>query len=169
MGRALRAVWPYRTPAALLALGVLLLLTSCGGGSESGEAAGEAPSPAPAESPEAARTIAANETEFAIALSESPSEPGTYTFVAENQGNIEHALTIQGAGVEGASTSLLAPGGAEQLTVDLQAGTYELYCPVAGHREQGMAVTIQVGEARSPGATTGEEQEEGGDTPGRYD
>jgi uncharacterized cupredoxin-like copper-binding protein len=41
---------------------------------------------------------------------------------------------------------VIDPGGADEtLTVTLQAGTYELWCPVGSHREQGMETTITVG------------------------
>ena len=43
------------------------------------------------------------------------------------------------------------------LTVDLEPGEYEFYCPIDGHREQGMEGKIVVGGSSSgAGTTTGE-------------
>ncbi|HEX2498493.1 MAG TPA: plastocyanin/azurin family copper-binding protein [Actinomycetes bacterium] len=46
--------------------------------------------------------------------------------------------------MEEQETDTLSPGDSGQLTVDLQAGTYELYCPVGGHRGLGMETEITV-------------------------
>lgn len=37
------------------------------------------------------------------------------------------------------------PGESGSLTVDLQAGTYQIWCPVGNHRSQGMQTTLTVG------------------------
>ena len=42
-------------------------------------------------------------------------------------------------------TSNLRPGSTERLTVELQQGRYELYCPVGNHKDRGMKVEITVG------------------------
>ncbi len=39
---------------------------------------------------------------------------------------------------------LIAPGESESVTVTLQAGTYDVYCGVPGHKAQGMDVKITV-------------------------
>jgi uncharacterized cupredoxin-like copper-binding protein len=36
------------------------------------------------------------------------------------------------------------PGQTVSVTVDLQPGTYEMWCPVMDHRGQGMTTTITV-------------------------
>jgi uncharacterized cupredoxin-like copper-binding protein len=38
----------------------------------------------------------------------------------------------------------LAPGASGTLTVDLAAGTYEVYCPVGNHADEGMRVDLTV-------------------------
>jgi uncharacterized cupredoxin-like copper-binding protein len=66
---------------------------------------------------------------------------GRYTFRVENAGSMAHALEIEGNGKEWETGDLRA-GAASELTVDLEPGTYELYCPVesrgAEHDERGM-------------------------------
>jgi uncharacterized cupredoxin-like copper-binding protein len=138
-----------------------VLLTACGGGGATEESA-TSPGPeeataattsAPAEpttatSPSPAVTatrVTAELTEFSIGLSQQAFAPGPYEFVAEEQGQFPHALSIEGPGVESASTSAIDPGGDSQsLNVTLQPGTYEVWCPVGNHRAQGMETTITV-------------------------
>jgi uncharacterized cupredoxin-like copper-binding protein len=69
--------------------------------------------------------------------------PGTYTFEVTNDGQAQHALEIDGNGVE-EETDTLGPGESGEVTVELAAGEYELYCPVDGHRANGMEGTLVV-------------------------
>lgn len=83
-------------------------------------------------------------------------EPGTYTFRFVNDGQFEHALEIEGHGVE-EETDVIGGGETAELTVELtEEGEYEMYCPVDDHREKGMEGTVVVGSAGS-GAGTGTE------------
>ena len=68
---------------------------------------------------------------------------GTYTFEATNDGGTDHALEIEGNGIE-EETDTIGPGESASVTVDLEAGTYEMYCPIDGHRDQGMEGEITV-------------------------
>ena len=68
---------------------------------------------------------------------------GTYTFKVTNDGQTQHALEIEGNGVE-EETDTLAPGDSGEVTVELAAGEYELYCPIDGHRANGMEGTLVV-------------------------
>lgn len=70
--------------------------------------------------------------------------PGTYTFQVTNDGQAQHALEIDGNGVE-EETDTLGPGESGEVTVELAAGEYELYCPIDGHRANGMEGTLVVG------------------------
>jgi uncharacterized cupredoxin-like copper-binding protein len=70
-------------------------------------------------------------------------KPGTYTFEAMNNGQTEHALEIEGNGVE-EETETLAPGAKGTITVELKMGEYEMYCPIDSHRDRGMAGSIDV-------------------------
>jgi len=138
----------HRTRSALVPIAILLVAPGCGGGG--GDATTGAASPpaattsGPAASPAQTGTIVtAGLTEFNIELSQASLSPGTYTFVAEEKGQQPHALSIKGPGVDSATTPVIQPGGASQrLTVTLQSGTYELWCPVGNHRQQGMELTI---------------------------
>ena len=68
---------------------------------------------------------------------------GTYTFQVTNDGQTQHALEIEGNGIE-EETDTLSPGDSGEVTVELTAGEYELYCPIDGHRANGMEGTLVV-------------------------
>jgi uncharacterized cupredoxin-like copper-binding protein len=92
-------------------------------------------------------TIEVQETEFSLDPSEiTLDQPGTYVFRAVNSGRDEHALEIEGEGIE-EETEEIPPGESTELEVNLDPGTYKLYCPVGNHEERGMTGTIIVREA----------------------
>lgn len=134
---------------ALLAL--VLALAGCGGGTEEpagggGDAAPTAQDAAPTSGQEAgAEEVTVTMTEMNLELSEDTFTPGTYTFTATNEGQFPHTITIDGPGVaEATAGGPAAPGETVSLTVDLQPGTYEMWCPVMDHRGMGMTTTITV-------------------------
>jgi len=96
--------------------------------------------------------VKATETDFHIALSKSSYSPGKYTFTAVNKGQTTHALEITGPGVKNAVTKEISPGGSAKLTVTFKKGTYDVFCPVPGHKMLGMNVNLTVGSASA--ATT---------------
>ncbi|MBA3329219.1 MAG: hypothetical protein H0T43_13055, partial [Solirubrobacterales bacterium] len=66
-------------------------------------------------------------------------------FEVTNEGEAPHALAVAGpAGL--ARTPALRPGQATTLTVELPAGTYKWYCPLADHELRGMAGRVRVAE-----------------------
>ena len=101
--------------------------------------------------PPAGGEVTVSMTEFSLTLSSSDLPAGTYTFVAKNDGKIAHALEIGGNGLEEKETAQLSPGKSDTLTVTLKDGTYQLYCPVDGHRGMGMSLDLTVGGAGSSG------------------
>jgi uncharacterized cupredoxin-like copper-binding protein len=100
------------------------------------------------------KTVVIKETEFKLSPSTvTLSKPGTYAFKAENKGSTQHSLEIEGKGVksegsEGGEAKLkqvLNPGQSGVLTVTFQRpGTYEMYCPVDGHEQEGMKGEVVV-------------------------
>ena len=71
-----------------------------------------------------------------------------------NNGTIAHALKIEGDGVE-EKTGDIQPGASATLRAALSKdGSYDLYCPIDGHRSQGMNGTVTVGNGSSSGGTT---------------
>ena len=78
---------------------------------------------------------------------------GTYTFHLTNAGEFEHALEIDGQGIE-EETAVIGGGDSADVTVDLAEGEYEIYCPVGNHREMGMEGTLVVGGGGGAGTGT---------------
>jgi uncharacterized cupredoxin-like copper-binding protein len=89
-------------------------------------------------------TVTVTENEFSLQLSQTSFTPGHYTLVAKNTGHVSHALAIAGPGVPMTQTATIDPGSSANLTVTLQKGAYELWCPVDSHKSLGMDTHIQV-------------------------
>jgi uncharacterized cupredoxin-like copper-binding protein len=59
---------------------------------------------------------------------------------------VTHALEVESESEDlEEETDDIAPGGSAELTVELAAGEYELYCPIGNHKEQGMEGRLVVG------------------------
>src|SRR5215210_8702327 len=92
-------------------------------------------------------TIEVQETEFSLDPSEiTLDQPGTYLFRAVNSGGAQHSLEIEGEGIE-EETEIIGPRESTELEVNLDPGTYKLYCPVGNHEHHGMTGTVTVNEA----------------------
>jgi uncharacterized cupredoxin-like copper-binding protein len=132
-------------------IGVVLILVGvvgCGaGGGSVGSGGGAEDAQAPSGAKESVvKTIRVKEAEFALKPAEITLEkPGTYLFKAVNSGGTVHALEVEGQGLE-EETEEIQPGQSAELKVKLGAGTYELYCPVDGHKEEGMEGKVIVKE-----------------------
>ena len=149
--------------------GVALSVAACsGGGTASAPSSGGAsptassqPSSQPSSSQPASHQVTVQMTDFHLALSQQNFTPGIYTFVAVNSGQAVHAIEVDGPGVSDQQTDDVQPGQTARLTVTLQPGSYEMYCPVDGHKAKGMDTHFTVGGAgdstspSEPGAGTG--------------
>jgi uncharacterized cupredoxin-like copper-binding protein len=150
---------------------VVAAASGCGGGNGAGSSGSSAASTA-SSSPSAsvpAKTFTVKESEYKLSPSSvTLSAPGTYTVKVVNSGSITHALEIEGSGVE-QKTADIAPGKSATLTIDLEgAGTYEMYCPVDGHRQQGMDGKITIGSSGAGGAGTTTQTSTTQTSTGRY-
>lgn len=137
---------------ALLLLTVILL---AGCGSEEGDG----------DSASGGKSVEITAKDFKLDPADvSVEASGKTTFTLANKGESKHALEIEGNGVE-EETETISPGETASVTLDLEPGTYVLYCPVDGHRSRGMEGTLVVGGAPGgTGTTTGktETDEDGG-------
>ena len=132
----------------LLFLGTILF--GCGAGGGGG---GEDKAPSGAQKGAVLKTIEVKETEFKLQPADiTLDKPGTYVFRAVNSGDTVHALEVEGEGIE-EETEEIEPGQSAELKVKLKAGTYELYCPVGRHKEEGMEgkLTVKEGSGGSGG------------------
>src|SRR5262249_47264072 len=134
----MRRVW-ILAPAALA-------LAACGGNSSKPAA------PSTSTAPAAGQTTSLSEKELPITPKEiKVAKAGTYSFHVKNDGTITHALEIEGNGVE-QRTGHISPGGSATLTVTLSKdGSYEVYCPIDGHRQNGMEASLTVGAGAAGG------------------
>ena len=154
-------------------LGTVVVVTAasgCGGGSGAGSSETEASQTTTAAAAQAPiKTVTISEKEFSLTPSSvSLAKPGTYAFKAVNDGSIAHALEIEGNGVE-QKTNEIQPGESATLTVDLKSnGSYEMYCPVDGHKNQGMKGAVTVGSSSSGGTGTTPETTTTTSTNSRY-
>ncbi len=119
-----------------VAIAAVLALAGCGGG-ESEESAATGP---------ALKTVQISEVDFKLQPAKVTVEKaGVYAFKVVNNGKTAHALEIEGEGVE-AKSDTLQPGDSTELKVDLKkAGSYEMYCPIDGHKGLGMEGEVAVG------------------------
>jgi uncharacterized cupredoxin-like copper-binding protein len=73
------------------------------------------------------------------------SKTGSYAFKITNNGKITHSFEVEGNGVA-KKTGNIEPGESETLTVDLtKGGTYDIFCPIDGHKARGMKGSLTVG------------------------
>jgi plastocyanin len=71
------------------------------------------------------------------------AKPGKVTINLANDSGTQHAVEVEGNGVEAKSDVITS--GKTSVTVDLKAGTYDFYCPVGQHRAAGMEGKLTVG------------------------
>jgi uncharacterized cupredoxin-like copper-binding protein len=111
------------------------------------------------------KTITIHESEYKLNPNTvSVAKPGTYAFNAVNDGTIGHALEVEGNGVE-TKTSTIDPGKSATLKVTFpKNGTYEMFCPVDGHKALGMKGKITVGSSGGAGGGTSTENMNTGTT-----
>ena len=128
----------------LVLLPLSVLLAACGGSSSTSDAGGPVQ-----------QTIQISEKEYSLKPATiSVSKTGTYEFMVTNNGEIAHALEIEGNGIE-EKIGDIQPGSGATLRVTLtKDGSYELYCPIDGHRSQGMKSTVTVRSVSGSGGMT---------------
>ena len=129
-----------------------LLVAGCGGSSNSSSSS--KPSGGPV-----VQTVQISEKEYSLTPSSvAVSKPGTYAFHVTNNGTITHAFEVEGNGVEQKSGDIQA-GSSTTLNIALSKnGSYEIYCPIDGHKAQGMKGTLTVGKAAGGGTTSTENE-----------
>ena len=105
----------------------LLALVGCGG----------------QEAAETTNTVQVGEAEFEITMPAS-IPAGPTAFEVTNNGSIEHNFEVEGEGIEEEFEENIQPGQTQTLELDLAAGTYEVYCPIEDHADQGMRAELTV-------------------------
>ena len=125
----------------LVLLPAALLLAACGGGYGGGNSSAGS-------SGSVVQTIQISEQEYSLSPGTvTLTKAGTYAFEVTNKGTITHAFTIvAGGGGKEVKSGDIKPGAHKTVTDTFAAGkSYEMFCPIDGHRAQGMTGTIKVG------------------------
>ena len=145
-----------RLLSLLGAVVVVVGISACGGGGNGNEQSSSGGGAV-------IKTVTIDESEFKLAPSSvTLSKPGTYEFKAVNKGTVSHALEIEGNGVEEKSSEI-GPGSSTTIKVTFKGtGDYEMYCPVDGHKNQGMKGSVTVGSSSGGGQTTTQTETGGG-------
>jgi uncharacterized cupredoxin-like copper-binding protein len=131
----------------LVALSLAIIgVAGCGESREASTSTTGTTATAPAATGAPVETVEISETDFAL----DPADPvvsksGVIEFVAENDGEVDHALEVEGATGE-AETEVIAPGDSASLKIELPPGEYKMYCPVGDHEQRGMVGTVTVEE-----------------------
>lgn len=123
-----------RRPLVLLPAAIVgaVALAGCGGD--------DATDAAPASGGDGAIEVVARDIEFGEERYEATA--GDIELRYANQGSIAHSLRIDD--VDGFKLEVTANGDEVQGSVELEPGTYTLYCDVPGHREAGMDAILEV-------------------------
>jgi uncharacterized cupredoxin-like copper-binding protein len=132
-----------RKSLALFAIVIPFVFAACGSDDDSSTSASSDTGSSTTVSTGGGDTIDVSETEFKIDPSDPTAKTGTVSFNVTNDGQTVHNLEVEGNGVE-ESTDDLQPGDQGVLSVDLKPGTYEIYCSIDSHREQGMEGELTV-------------------------
>jgi plastocyanin len=143
--------WRISTSIALavLALGV----GACGGDDEETSGSASTPEPTPTETAassssgsggggETLKIAAPEDGSLKFTESSWEAKAGKVKIDFDNPSSVPHAVEVEGSGVE-KETEVVTKGKAS-VTVDLKAGTYEIYCPVGKHQQAGMEGTLTV-------------------------
>jgi plastocyanin len=81
--------------------------------------------------------LRASKTKLAFNHKTLTAKHGTVTLVMSNPSGTQHAIAIEGHGVD-KDGKTVGKGGTSRVTVRLKKGTYTFYCPVDGHKAAGM-------------------------------
>ena len=151
-------------------LGAVVVVAAAVSGGCGGYGGGSKSKPASSTSSSSAggtviKTVSVHETEYKLNPNTiSLAKPGTYVFKGINDGTITHSLAVEGNGVD-MDASGISPGSSGTLKVTLpKAGTYEIYCPIDGHKGLGMKGTVTVGGSGGAGSGTSTENTNTGTT-----
>lgn len=132
-----------RATAKLLSVVALLALAGCGEDRGAGATVRTTPWPLV---PAGGRAVAVSLTEYELTpASPRVGQAGTITFAAANDGDVRHALAVDGP-LGGVRTPALRPSERATIKLALPPGSYRWYCPLANHERLGMHGRVRVAE-----------------------
>jgi plastocyanin len=81
--------------------------------------------------------------QLAYVTKEAQAEAGDLTITSPNPSATPHNIALEGGGVNEVG-EVVQDGGVSEIQATVQAGEYQFYCSVPGHREGGMEGTLTV-------------------------
>ena len=133
------------------AAALALIAAGCGGSSNDSKSTTTAAKPAATQAAGGGgggKALAVKETEFKIAPKDATvaAKGGKVTLKVTNAGSAVHALDIEEAAGDGkdVESGVISPGSSKTVTAAIKPGTYEWYCPIGNHRQEGMEGKITV-------------------------
>ena len=132
----------------LIATPLLVLAVAACGGAGSGSPASSAPGSMPPGAGASATSAAAATSVHVRDFTLDPKDvsvQGSVSLAVTNDGPTIHNVSIRDAsGKVVGATQDLKPGQSENLTVDIPAGTYILFCSLPGHESLGVKGSLTV-------------------------
>jgi uncharacterized cupredoxin-like copper-binding protein len=138
---------PVTAVPAIALAGVALAAASCGSSNDnkSSNSGGSGGTSAPKKAaPSAGATVAESGSEFKFSNPAPTAKAGKVSVKLTNDGQVPHAIEIEGAPGGDKKSAVIQPGANTTLSANLKPGKYEFYCPVDSHRQQGMKGTLTV-------------------------
>jgi iron uptake system component EfeO len=107
-------------------------------------------------------TVEVTLADDSVTLSSAETSAGSVTFAATNDGTLTHEIEVFEGDADPASLPIendvantegwtlvdeiedITPGSSADLTLDLEAGSYQIVCNLAGHFSKGMYSTLTV-------------------------
>ena len=129
----------FRLPAAIALAAGTLAIAACGGDDGGGQPAQGGGS---SDDAQAIKLGADPGGALKFDKTELNAKAGKVTIDFDNPAEVPHAVEVEGNGVEEESETITK--GKAKLSVDLDAGEYDFYCPVGKHREKGMEGKLTV-------------------------
>jgi plastocyanin len=80
---------------------------------------------------------------LAYTFADAEAPPGQLEIDSPNESSVDHNIAVEGGGVNEVGP-VVNNGGVSTVNVDLQAGEYQFFCTVTGHRAAGMEGTLTV-------------------------
>src|SRR3954447_3643948 len=159
----------HRFSIAVLAVGALAV-AGCGSDNKSDSSSNSGGSSGTKSTPSTSggggSTVKLSASEFKFNPSSPSVKKGAPTFRITNDGQTTHALEVEGPGGE-SKTGSVQPGQSKTIKVDLSKdGKYEFYCPVDGHKQQGMKGEVTVGGGTSSSSSNSSNSGGGGSSGG---
>ena len=145
-----------RAAAPVVALAAVLALAGCGEKRHTSSSSGGGTS-SPA---------SISETEFKLSPASATVKAGS-AITVKNDGKVTHALEIELPNGE-IRTKSLSPGATVQVKAPDKAGSYDMYCPIDHHKQNGMTGKLTVSGSSSGGGSSTNSSGGGGGSPGGY-